>query len=354
MNKNKRYSILLLSLTLVLLFLFGGTVIFIDPFFHFHQPNENFSYGIYEERYQNDGILRNFKYDAMITGTSMTENFKTSECNSLFEVTAVKTPFSGGRYKEIDGNVQRAISYNPNISLVIRAIDYNYLFTNKDESAHEEASYPTYLSNDTIFDDVKYIFNKTIFFENVMPVLHTFSLHKGDVVSFDEAYNWNDGFVFGKDAIFKEFERVQPCEKEELTQEMIDEFQANIDQNMVATVKANPNIEFYYFLTPYSILYWDGIQRTNQMDKHIQAERMIIESLIPYENMHLFSFSNAFELTTDLDNYKDPTHYSEEINSWMLENMAKDSYRLTSENYEEYLQMIESFYRQYPYEDLFK
>lgn len=344
----------LLSITFILLLLFGGTVYFIDPLFHFHEPSTHFSYGIYDERYQNDGILRNFTYDAMITGTSMTENFKTSECNALFNVNAVKTPFSGGRYKEIDKNIKQAISYNPNLKLVIRAIDYNYLFTGKDDSAHDESSYPSYLSNDNIFDDVNYVFNKTIFFENVMPVLKTYAPNKGNVVSFDEAYNWNEGFSFGKEAVFESFERVEAKDEGEITQEMIQNFQANIDQNLVATVKANPDIQFYYFLTPYSILYWDGIQRTNSIQKHMQAERMVIEALIPFENMHLFSFSDVFELTTDLDNYKDYTHYGEKINSWMLDHMVKGKYRLTSENYEEYLHKVEYFYSHYPYDNLFQ
>ena len=50
---------------------------------------------------------KHFDYDAIITGTSMTENFLSSEFDSLFGVNSVKTTFSGASYKEINQNFYR-------------------------------------------------------------------------------------------------------------------------------------------------------------------------------------------------------------------------------------------------------
>lgn len=75
------------------------------------------------ERYQNDGISRHFTYDAVLTGTSMSENFKVSSFDRLFDVKAVKIPYGGGYYKEVDEAVRRAISYNPRIKMVFRSLD---------------------------------------------------------------------------------------------------------------------------------------------------------------------------------------------------------------------------------------
>lgn len=68
-----------------------------DPYFHYHKPFSFISYRLYDERYINDGISRHFDYDAIITGTSMAQNFKTSEVDALFGVESVKETFSGGR-----------------------------------------------------------------------------------------------------------------------------------------------------------------------------------------------------------------------------------------------------------------
>ena len=64
-----------------------------DPYFHFHKPFSFVRYRLYDERYTNDGISRNFDYDAIVTGTSMAQNFKTSEMDQLFGTRAVKETF---------------------------------------------------------------------------------------------------------------------------------------------------------------------------------------------------------------------------------------------------------------------
>ena len=84
----------------------GGLV---DPFFHYHKPLEQLAYPIDSERYQNDGISRNFTYDAVLTGTSMMENFKASRFDSLFGVASVKIPYAGGYYKEVDQAVRSPV-----------------------------------------------------------------------------------------------------------------------------------------------------------------------------------------------------------------------------------------------------
>ena len=51
----------------------------IDPFFHYHKPDtEKYFYELNNQRSQNDGVIRHFDYDAMITGSSKVANFRTS------------------------------------------------------------------------------------------------------------------------------------------------------------------------------------------------------------------------------------------------------------------------------------
>ena len=79
MEQSKIYKIWLagtLVITITALALLASITIYIDPLFHYHAPLKNYEYPINNERYQNDGITRHFTYDGIITGTSMTENFK--------------------------------------------------------------------------------------------------------------------------------------------------------------------------------------------------------------------------------------------------------------------------------------
>ena len=63
-----------------------SVVVYVDPFMHYHKPIiSKFFYSLDNQRSQNDGIIKYFDYDAIITGTSMIENFKTSEFDKLFK-----------------------------------------------------------------------------------------------------------------------------------------------------------------------------------------------------------------------------------------------------------------------------
>ena len=80
----KRWCVSFLCMTMLLLLAGGSINGIVDPYFHYHKPLAGLEYAIYDERYQNDGIVKHFDYDAILTGTSMTENFKTSEFDALF------------------------------------------------------------------------------------------------------------------------------------------------------------------------------------------------------------------------------------------------------------------------------
>ena len=96
----------------LLLALTAAIVILVDPYFHYHRPFPFFSYRLYQERYINDGISRHFDFDALITGTSMAQNFKPSQVDALFGTNCVKETFSGAGYQEISENLDRALSRN--------------------------------------------------------------------------------------------------------------------------------------------------------------------------------------------------------------------------------------------------
>ena len=355
MNKGKKYSLTLLGICIIGWLTVIALTVYVDPYFHYHYPNKNMDYKINNARYKNDGIMRHWDYNTMIIGTSMTENFKTSQVDEVFSKKSIKVPFAGASYKEIGDNISRAIDYNADLELVIRAIDYSFFWTDANHMAYLEEQFPTYLTNDTLYDDVQYWLNKDVFVNEVCSVLSTYQKDKGEVTSFDDAYNWHWWFLFGKEAVLENYDRVEKKQEiQTLTDEEIEKFRQNINQNLVAVVKDNPDVEFYYFFTPYSIFYWDDLNQKGSIEKHIMGERMIIEALLPYENVKLFSFSDNFELTTNLNNYKDIAHYGQYVNSDMLVWMKNGEYLLTESNYEDYLERIEKYYGSYNYESLFE
>ena len=147
MKSNKIFCIAIFLLIFVFIFI----QIIVDPFFHYHKPLKNLFYPINNQRSQNDGIIKHFDYDALITGTSMSENFKVSEANKIFNANFIKVPFSSGSYKEINNNIETALRYNKKLKLIIRALDCDRYCDDKDRMREDLGEYPTYLYDMNFF-----------------------------------------------------------------------------------------------------------------------------------------------------------------------------------------------------------
>ena len=350
MNAKKWFIKGVLSIFMSLCILAATTVV-IDPLFHYHTPLEGLKYSISNQRYQNDGIVKNFQYDALITGTSMTENFKTSEFNRLFNVNSVKVPLVGASYKEIGDMLQRATMTNSDIKYIIWGLDYKRLLDDKDFMMYD--NYPTYLYDDNPWNDLNYLLNKDIFIKNTAQVLF-YTIIGRDNMDFDVAYNWMDNYEFGKDAVDKIYQRPERVEKSIfLNREEKIRLEENLEQNVISVLEKNPNIHFYLFFPPYSIYYWDKYNQMGMLDYQLETEKRAIELLVEYDNVFLFSFTDNMNLITKMDYYSDTEHYGEAVNSKMLEWMKKGEYRLTKDNYMDYCRRVRENLMNYNYDSLF-
>lgn len=331
--------------------IFAGVMIYVDPLFHYHAPRENIGYLLFDERYQNDGITRNFEYNTIITGTSMTENFKASQVEELFGTTAVKVPVSGARYKEVDSIVRNAYKYKKNITNVIRCLDMTMLIADKDGAEYEE--YPDYLYDDNVWNDVWYVLNKEIFITFTDADLQ-FTHRGGTTMSMDTYKNWNGQYSYDGNALRKNYYRKElKPEQGSLSETDKQLLLGNLQQNVLETVQAHPETDFYLFFPPYSILYWDDEVRSGLFTQIVEAQKIAIETLLPYENVHLYSFFDDYIMICDLNNYIDSIHYGQNYSDRIIQNMADGTGLLTEDNYENYLTML-NFYNLFDYDAFFE
>lgn len=341
-----------ISGTLLLLAAFAGYIITVDPFFHYHGPLEGVAYTLDNSRYQNDGIVRHFSYDTLITGTSMISNFKTSECDALFGGVSIKTPFHGGTFREVNDNLEAAIRANPELRTVIRCLDQGNFTQDKDYVNYE--GIPYYLYDRNPFNDTEYILNKNVFILSDNVLVDT-AMGKR-MTTFDEYMNWQGEYAFGKEAVLATYTRPErSVYKEPLAEVGREQTLENIRQNVTDVARENPDITFYYYFSPYSICYWDVyIMQQGKLDWYMELQELVINELLDCENIRLFAYDDHTDLTCNLDNYQDQMHYSEEINSQLLRWMREGTGRLTRENYPAYLKRLYEFYGAYDYDSIYK
>lgn len=341
--------------TFVLLLVLGGSVIAaVDPYLHYHKALSGLAYPLTDERYHNDGIMKHMDYDALITGSSMVQGFRNSDFEKLFDVSSIQVPFPGASYKEIHDNLGTAIRSQKKLKIVLQGLDYNRLLDDVDNMRYDEEIYPAYLYNENPFDDVNYVFNKSVFLNSTGNVImHT--LRGNTSMDFDSIADLTAEWTCGKNAVLGGHVRpeVNPV-AEQLFEEDKDRIAKNITENLIDTVINNPQIEFYYFYSPYSIVFWDDLNRKNEIEKQLEADRYVASLLMPYENVHLYSFQTEFDIICNLDNYRDSGHYSTQISEQLLKWMKEGHGLLTEDNYEQYYQTVHDFYTNYDYDGIYE
>ena len=340
-------------LTLTALFLIGSLVVYVDPYFHYHAPKtDQFFYGLYNQRSQNDGILRHFDYDAVITGTSMTENFRTTELDELFGVSSVKTSFSGGSYYEINRSLEAALRRNPKLRLIVRGLDLAMFFDDVHRLRDDLGDYPDYLYDNNPFNDVRYLFEKSTVISCANAVLAEHRGGAAGITSFDDYARWQSSYTFGRASVLGAPLVSSPAPAVHLSNVDRTLIYENITQNVTALADTYSDVDFYYFLTPYSAAWWSFLVNDGTVYRQIEAEQYVIELILPHENIHLFSFNAVPEIVADLNNYKDLTHYADWINSVILRYMHDGKYLLTAENYRDYIARELDFFITFDYESL--
>ncbi len=333
----------------------AAMTVYVDPFFHYHSPRtDEFFYPLDNQRSQNDGIVKHFDYQGIITGSSMVENFRVTEAERLFGCGFVKVPLEGATFREINDLLKNALAANPDVRIVIRGLDINRLGNDKDLLRTDLGEYPSYLYDSNPFNDVNYLFNRDVVFSRVIPMLRGRGNPEAarGITSFDEYSNWmnEEEIAFGRKSLYPDGIRMKtPVHREDLLDINMQDVLENTRQNIVALAQAYPDVTFYCFFPPYSAKWWQQELESERLEMEIEAERIVIRELLKCSNIRLYSFNNLTEITTDLNHYKDATHYGEWINSLILRYMLEGKCLLTAENWEASLKAERDFYASYDY-----
>ena len=172
--------------------------------------------------------------------------------------------------------------------------------------------------------------------------------------TFDEYSSWDDGR--GWESISKTYQRsneILPMETElsDFDEEIL---RWNIEENIVDLAKANPDVKFVLFYTPYSALYWESIWRDGTFIRQLLCEKIATEMMLECDNIYLFHFNRETEITGDLNNYRDKEHYVAEINELILQWITEGRGLVTKDNYEDLIAWEKEYYMNYDYDVLYE
>ena len=112
-----------------------------------------------------------------------------------------------------------------------------------------------------------------------------------------------------------------------------------MDENVLAVIQAHPDVQFILYYPPYSILqhryFYD--KDPTFFDNELYVKQYLFNQVGKQPNVKMYDFQQEQSVTFQLNNYKDLAHHSRRINEWIVDQIAKDNYRVTPKTLPVYL-----------------
>ncbi len=351
---SRDFTVKTITYTGVILLLMIAVVIIIDPFVRYHKPWFGLAAVETEERSAVIGLARNMDYDTALVGSSMSENFVDSWFeDGVFGEECLKVPLQGAYMTDYLPLLDE-LTEKPGLRNIVFSLD-NYLIDK--EGAQDSLSIPEYFIKQPSITDIYYLLNKSTLLVYVPMFLIRNSLEN---YSDDNAYVWADRYAYSKyiaRANYMATRRLFPEQEKEF--DRLFEKTDMLIADLTRYIEKRPDVTFYLYAPPYSILFWDVCVLDGGLTAEICALEKLYEKLLSYDNVRLFYFQNVYDLITNLDHYRDYSHYDQGVNRFMYESMRDGKWELVKEtegdkaNYYDALLDMFYFARDYDYEQCF-
>ncbi len=258
MSDATRYCRFLVTFLGVVVLLLGTVAAFnfvVDPFQFFRKPflyRPAYFPGF--QRYQNVGLARNYHYDTVIIGSSVTENFYPSYVNRVLHVNALKLSISGSTAHEQALILTQAIR-SGQVRNVLWAIEAGSFSFGPKGVRDDQSPFPYYMYRWPGFLNVEYLLAvETI--RNSIAVLKGYG--ERDLEALE---TWDGRLTFSIPHVVKawngsceHFTRKFPPAVGLPDPLRLRDMEQSIEDNLIRVIRTNPSITFWLFFPPYSIL----------------------------------------------------------------------------------------------------
>ncbi|MCR4807556.1 MAG: hypothetical protein K5857_07750 [Lachnospiraceae bacterium] len=344
----KKFIKLTIAYTLLVLALIAAVVIIIDPFTRYHAPWFGFAPVETDERTSAIGLARNLDYDTVLIGSSMSENFnyKWFE-DGVFGNKCAKICLQGAHYGDYKHVIDEALKHEGTKNIVF-CLD-TYLFIDA-ESAYPQTIEDYYVA-DIGVSDIHYLFNKSVVYD-YLPKFIINNFREG--FNAENAYNWSDDYEYSKFAARLAYMSKRLLVKNE--EKAYDVYFENADlftDPFIEQIKSRPDVTFYLYAPPYSMLFWDDVVLRGSSTATICTLEREYHKLLECDNVRLFFFQDDKDVITELSNYRDYSHYKEDINRYMYESMKTGAHEITMDTYYDVLLDLFNYVNEYDYEQCF-
>ena len=349
-------------LALLLLVLAGLTVFVIDPLQQYRRATLYHPLWEGNLRYYDPGFVKHYDYDCIIIGSSMVQNFIPSEVGKQLSARVLVASIGAGSPYE-EGVLLNTALRTGKVKTVIWGLDVNVFGMGTRALSFGPGTMPFYLYDDNPFNDYHYLWNIDVLLTAcgrtlAANILHTSRWHRE--LNPDSAQFVADRFTFSREAALADLKRVErerPGTLEARRRELehpetamtgtgaLDSMKRNLEVNVMPLVERHPEVTYNFFYPPYSILFWTVTPYP--LETLLEFKRYVFMRTRGLPNVKVFDFQDIGEITLNLNNYMDYSHYSPAVSKFIINAISKNQYVVNDDNIEEKLSRLESQVREF-------
>lgn len=350
-RRRRTYLKCYLAVTVAGLMVLVGFNLAVDPLHFYHRPFLHSTF-VRDQRYQNPGLIKNYDYDAVVIGTSHTENFSADQMEKVLGWKVMRLSMSGSTAYEQHLILKKAFDTGK-VRHVLWGLDFDSFLRKPDDVAVGKANFPFYLYEESLLTPIQYLLSRDTFGFSWRALWGRGEQH------LERLHAWSDRFEFSEARVLAAWHyeqetghRSSPTASSALDSTPSEALAANVRLHVAPLVEAHPEVTFHLFFPPYSILAYadDFTLSEDRFGARLEFKEAIVNSICGYANACVSDFETAFDLTHDLSNYKDLTHYNRRINDYIVESIARNDWAITRENYRpklgEFETSVHAFVRQ--------
>ncbi|MBA4148650.1 MAG: hypothetical protein H0X66_11100 [Verrucomicrobia bacterium] len=323
----------MLSLAGLFLLLAGGLLLLnwtLDPLQFYRKANYP-PHWTEQRRYQNPAIARTYEYSAVVIGTSVSQPLSRDRFREAFGFETINFAMEGssahGQRLMLDCAL-RSKKGNTRVQQVFMELNYLSLRGTPDWISSYDGKFPAYLYDSNEWNDIPhYLLNLDTTKSSVKIILSRLGLRSYPNKTLDDLV-WRPTRPYGRQSVEKGWQRASSrramwdTRMPELT---IAQLNASFEENIYSALQQNPDVEFYLYFPPFSIVLYDFLNSLSPeiAEVIIQNRQHVFDRVQQMPNVKLFDFQSVVQVISALEEYCDPIHYGPEVANYMIDSMQR-------------------------------
>lgn len=265
--------------------------------------------------FQIPGLARHYPYDAVVTGTSTSNNFRPAHITAALGWHAMNFAIAASSIQEQRAVLDVALATG-RVRHVLWAID-PFAFRPR-----EGRSFPYYLYGEPGWRTAPYFLSLGALQHGLASLL-TPDAEKMSLARWTEERNWSTWYAYGPDPVALAWSHRRALGPSPLPDTAAAAVAA-IDDSIVGLIRAHPGVRFDLVLLPYNVLYYKMLllDRPREFEALCGLDTALVARAGTLPSVAIHNFRDDDLIITNMDNFHDLLHFSGELSDRLIDDVA--------------------------------